>query len=130
MSKISSIKDSEHLRNLIVTLLEDKKAMDIQVVDFRGKSPLTDFVIVASGTSGRHVTSLAELIREEMHRQRLPILSIEGLPEGDWVLVDLNDVIVHLFKPEVRALYDLEKMWTSEEMELSPKRKTTRATPS
>ena len=124
MSKTSVSMSSEHLRDLIVQLLEDKKATDIHVVDFRGRSPLTDFVVVASGTSGRHVTSLAELIREAMHKERIPILSIEGLGEGDWVLVDLNDVVVHLFKSDIRAQYDLENLWATGEMELNSKRKT------
>lgn len=127
MSKTSKTTDSEKLRDLIVKLLGDKKAMDLHVVDFRGKSPLTDFAIVASGTSGRHVASLAELIREAMHKEHIPILSIEGLPEGDWVLVDLNDVIVHLFKPDVRSLYDLEKLWASGEMEIRPKAKISKS---
>ena len=81
-------------------------------VDLRSKSPLADFFIIASGTSSRHVIALSEAIVEAVHQKKIIPLSVEGKEEGEWVLVDLNDVILHLFKPETRAHYNLEKIWS------------------
>lgn len=91
--------------------LDDDKAEDVAVIDLAGKSSLADFMVIASGTSQRQVGAMAEHLRERAKAAGYPGLSVEGLPHCDWVLLDAGDVIVHLFRPEVRAFYDLEKMW-------------------
>ncbi|MBS0186204.1 MAG: ribosome silencing factor [Proteobacteria bacterium] len=113
---------SEQLKDLIVKILDEKKATEIHVIDVRGKSALTDFMVLASGTSSRQVSSLAETLEAMLHKEKIYALSIEGRSEGEWVLIDLNDVIVHLFKPETRAHYNLETLWTEGEKNISAKR--------
>lgn len=99
------------LLQLILTLLEDYKARDIQLVDVRGVSSLSDYIVVASGTSTRHLRAVAEnLVSELKHRGHAP-LGVEGDRESDWVLVDADDVIVHLMLPQARDFYNLEKLW-------------------
>lgn len=122
MPNIKTSMTSEQLRDLLVKILDEKKAMDITVIDVRGKSALTDFMILASGTSSRQVSSLAEIIQAALHKEKLSALSIEGRSEGEWVLMDLNDVIVHLFKPEARAHYNLEMLWKEGEKTISETR--------
>ncbi|HZS84661.1 MAG TPA: ribosome silencing factor [Stellaceae bacterium] len=90
--------------------LDDGKAEDIVTIGLEGKSSIADFMVIATGRSQRQVVALAERLRDELDRGR-PRPSLEGLPQGDWVLIDAGDVIVHLFRPEVRAYYNLEKMW-------------------
>jgi ribosome-associated protein len=95
---------------MVEKVLDDHKAEDVVVIDLNGKSSIADSMVIATGRSQRQVTALAENLREALD----PVtrrLSIEGLPQGDWVLIDTGDVIVHLFRPEVRAFYNLEKMW-------------------
>ena len=81
------------------------------VLDLAGKSALTDYMVIASGTSARHIAAMAEHLRERIKGQGYASPPIEGLTQGDWVLIDAGDVIVHLFRPEVRRFYNLEKMW-------------------
>jgi ribosome-associated protein len=95
---------------LVERTLDDHKAEDVVVIDLTGKSSIADTMVIATGRSQRQVVALAEHLREALD----PVtrrLSIEGLPQGDWVLIDTGDVIVHVFRPEVRAFYNLEKMW-------------------
>jgi ribosome-associated protein len=95
---------------LVEKTLDDHKAEDVVVIDLSGKSSIADTMVIATGRSQRQVLALAEHLRETLD----PVtrrLSIEGLPQGDWVLVDTGDVIVHVFRPEVRTFYNLEKMW-------------------
>lgn len=106
----------------IKQLLEDKKAEHITLIDLHGKSSMTEYMLIASGTSQRHIASLASQIREEMHKYKITPLSMEGYPDSDWILLDLNDIIVHLFKPETRLYYNLEKIWIDGETLLSKKR--------
>lgn len=96
---------------LIEAFLEDRKALDVVTIDLEGKTSLADYMIIASGTSQRHLISMAELLREELHKSGVKPVGVEGTTHGEWVLLDAGDVIVHLFKPDVRSLYDLEKMW-------------------
>ncbi len=102
---------SEQLQDLVVSSLEDFKALDIQVIDVSGNSPLTDCMVIASGNSSRHVKSMAENLIVKAKVAGTPPLGVEGAGEGEWVLVDLNDVIVHLMLPQTREFYSLEKLW-------------------
>lgn len=102
---------TDQLQDLVITSLEDFKAIDPLVIDVSGQSPLTERMVIASGNSTRHVKSMADnLIVKAKEHGNAP-LGIEGQKEGEWVLVDLNDVIVHLMLPQTRAFYNLEKLW-------------------
>jgi ribosome-associated protein len=95
----------------VLESLDSSKAEDVTPIDISGKSPLSDHLIVASGRSHRHVGAIAEHLLTDLKRQAGFAPRIEGLPHCDWVLVDAGDVIVHIFRPEVRSFYNLEKMW-------------------
>jgi len=98
------------LLEVIEKTLDDGMAEDVVVIDLNGKSSIADYMVIASGRSARQVVALAERLRDAIGEgRRRP--SVEGLPQGDWVLVDAGDVIVQLFRPEVRSYYNLEKMW-------------------
>ena len=101
----------DQLRQLVISCLEALKANDVQVIDVRGMSPLTDLLIIASGNSTRHVKGMADKLVQKAKQAGCPPLGVEGEREGEWVLVDLNDVIVHLMLPQTRAFYNLEKLW-------------------
>ncbi|MCR9080139.1 MAG: ribosome silencing factor [Hyphomonadaceae bacterium] len=94
--------------------LEDDKAEDLTVIDLTEKSSLADIMIIASGRSARHVTSIATHLAQKVKDKTGESPKLEGLPNADWVLIDLGDVIVHLFRPEVRAFYNLEKIWAGD----------------
>jgi ribosome-associated protein len=98
--------------NLILARLEDSKALDAVSIDLHGKTSLADFMVVASGTSNRHVASIAEHLIEALEKSGNARVRVEGMPHCDWVLIDAGDVIVHVFRPEVREFYNLEKMWS------------------
>ena len=102
---------TDQLQQLVVSSLDDFKASDITVIDVSGKSPLTERLVVASGNSTRHVKSMADNLIVKAKAAGNPPLGVEGAREGEWVLVDLNDVIVHLMLPQTRAFYNLEKLW-------------------
>lgn len=102
---------AEQLQQLVVSALEDFKALDILVIDVSDYNPLTERMIIASGTSTRHVKSMADNLIIKAKTKGNPPLGVEGQREGEWVLVDLNDVIVHLMLPQTRAFYNLEKLW-------------------
>ena len=102
---------TEQLQQLVVSSLEDFKATDITVIDVSGKNPLTERMIIATGNSTRHVKSMADNLVVNAKTAGNPPLGVEGASEGEWVLVDLNDVIVHLMLPQSRAFYNLEKLW-------------------
>ncbi len=91
--------------------LDDNKGIDIVSIPLDGKSSIADFMIIASGGSSRHVAALAEHVEVKLKRSNVPILGKEGLVQADWVLLDTAEVIVHLFRPEVRDFYSLERMW-------------------
>jgi ribosome-associated protein len=88
------------------------KAEDAVTIDLSGKSSIADFMVVASGRSNRHVASAAENVIKGLAQAHVSRVRVEGLRQGDWVLIDAGDVIVHLFRPEIRAHYNLEKMWS------------------
>lgn len=91
--------------------LDDDQAEHVTVVDLNGKSSMADYMVIASGRSSRHVGAMAENLRERLKAGGVAGIEIEGMPHCDWVLIDAGDAIVHLFRPEVRAFYNLEKMW-------------------
>jgi ribosome-associated protein len=95
----------------VTAALDDMKAEDVITIDLAGKTSLADAMIIASGRSNRHVGSIAERVVEFLKAAGQPVPRIEGFPHCDWVLVDAGDVIVHVFRPEVRQFYNLEKMW-------------------
>lgn len=103
----SSLKLSE----IIVSCLEDHKATDLVKIDLAGKSSIADLLIIGSASSGRQLKALAEKVKEKLHRLGHKSVHIEGLNSTDWVLIDAGDVVTHLFRPEVRDFYGLEKMW-------------------
>ena len=103
------------LLSRILKSLDDDKAEDITVIDMKGRSSLADAQVVASGRSQRHVTSIAEHLARRLKEAGYGTRPTGGLAGGDWVVVDAGDVIVHIFRPEVRAYYDLEGMWSVEE---------------
>lgn len=102
------------LKDLVVNSLEDDKALDLEVIklDSGTSSALADYIIVASGTSSTQTKRMAEKLKDRMTARGLKNIRIEGVSQGDWVVVDLGDIVVHLFKPEVREFYNIEKMWT------------------
>ena len=106
----------DELKRLAITALEDLKAEDITAIDVIGKTTVTDWVIIASGSSSRHVKSIANNIAVEAKNAGQPALGVEGEGEGEWVLVDLGDVIVHVMQRQVREYYDLESLWSVEAM--------------
>ncbi len=101
----------DQLRDLVIDALEDFKAIDIQQIDVSGQNPLTDLFVIASGNSTRHIKSMAENLVVKAKAAGCPPLGVEGQAQAEWVLVDLNDVIVHLMLPQTRAFYNLEKLW-------------------
>jgi len=102
------------LQDLILARLDDDKAQDIVVIDLKAKSSIADCMIVASGRSHRHVGALAERLLRALKDAGAGNARVEGMPHCDWVLIDAGDVIVHLFRPEVRAFYNLEKIWSAD----------------
>jgi len=111
MSAVQTV-TSDALLAAILKSLDDDKGEDIVQIDLRGKSEMGDYMVVASGRSTRQVSAMAEKLTERL-KQNLGISSkVEGKDTGDWVLIDTGDVIVHVFRPEVREFYQLEKMWT------------------
>jgi len=94
----------------VLKYLDADKAEDVVAIDLTNKSPMADYMVIASGRSSRHVAAIAEHLSEELKKQGYSGRA-EGLPQGDWVLIDAMDIIVHVFRPEVRAFYSLEKLW-------------------
>ena len=102
------------LETALLAKLDDDKAQDIVLIDLKGKSPMADTMIVASGRSHRHVGALADHLLRTLKEHGQGKAKVEGLPHCDWVLIDAGDVIVHLFRPEVRSFYNIEKIWSVE----------------
>ncbi len=102
---------SQELKDKICQAIDDAKGFDIKIMDVRGQSDVTDFMIVASGTSSKHVASVADRVAEAMREQGEKVFGVEGKGGGDWVLLDFGDVVVHIMHPETRDFYNLEKLW-------------------
>jgi ribosome-associated protein len=97
---------------MILSRLDEDKAQDVVLIDVRGKSSVADAMIVASGRSQRHVGALADHLLRALKDAGMGRARVEGMPHCDWVLIDAGDVVVHLFRPEVRAFYNIEKIWS------------------
>ena len=102
----------EETLRLVLASLDDMKAEDTLTIDLRGQTAIADDMVVTSGRSNRHVGAVADRVLEDLRRAGVPNLRVEGMPHCDWVLIDAGDVIIHVFRPEVRTFYNLEKMWS------------------
>ena len=102
----------DDLLALVLESLDDSKASDVTSIDLAGKSPIADHMVVASGTSTRQVVTISEKLVETLKRDAKIVPKLEGVTQGDWALIDAGDIIVHVFRPEVREFYNLERMWT------------------
>lgn len=101
------------IKDIAISTLEDMKAIDLVCLDVGEMTSLADHMVVASGTSKRHVSSIAEKLIMQAKKAQYPPLGVEGLAHGDWVCVDFGDIVVHVMIPETRQLYDLERLWTT-----------------
>jgi len=110
----------EELRDLVIDVLNDMKAKDIKVLDVRGRTSITDIMIIASGTSSRHVKSMAETVAFKAKDAGEAPLGTEGLDDGEWALIDLNGVVVHVMQARVRDFYQLERLWDPEIIDSDP----------
>ena len=115
------IKEINQLKKEIENILNDNKAMEIISIDLKDKTSIADFMIVASGNSSKHIQSLSEILVNELKKKGINNCRLEGRNSNDWKLIDAIDVIVHIFHPEKRKFYNLEKMWS----ELIPKERLT-----
>ncbi|TCT01044.1 ribosome silencing factor [Aquabacter spiritensis] len=104
--------DAEEILALVLARLDDDKSEDIVPIDLRGKTSIADHMVIASGRSQRHVGAIAEHLIEALKAAGVPRVRVEGQPACDWVLIDAGDIIVHVFQPEVRSFYNIEKMWS------------------
>ncbi len=109
------------LKKEIETMLEDNKAIEIKSIDLKDKTSIADFMIIASGSSSRHIQALSEMIMLKLREKGIKNCRLEGQSSSEWKLIDAVDIIVHIFHPEKRKFYDLEKMWS----ELIPKERLT-----
>ncbi len=109
---LKALPDADKTLNLILSRLDDMKAEETVTIDLRGKSAFSDYMIVTTGRANRHVGAIAENVAKSLKENGIKSLHIEGLPNCDWVLIDSGDVIVHVFRPEVREFYNLERLWT------------------
>ena len=112
MFTINKKKKSLNIHSLLVSELDKLKANNIVLIDLKDKSPLADFMIIAGGNSSRHVNSMAQKSVEFLKDNKVKNISIEGMKNSDWVLIDAGDVVLHLFQHGTREFYNLEKMWT------------------
>ena len=110
---------TSNLKNIITNVLDSNKALDIVLIDLKNKSSIADYMIIASGTSSRHIQALSEQVLEKFKNYGITNCKIEGKDSSDWKLIDGIDLIVHIFNPEKRKFYELEKIWS----ELIPKEK-------
>ena len=108
--RMAETKD-DGLLSLVLKQLDDDQAQEVVTIDLEGKSSIADHMVIASGRSTRQVASIAQKLAEEIKKQGFGPVKLEGLPAADWVLIDAGDVVVHLFRPEVRSFYNLERMW-------------------
>ena len=115
------LKKIEKLKNEIENILNANKAIEVQSIDLNGKTSIADFMIIASGNSSRHIQALSEILMEELKKKGIENCRLEGQSSNDWKLIDAVDIIIHIFHPEKRKFYNLERMWS----ELIPKERLT-----
>jgi len=111
----------KQLKNLIESILNDNKAIEVKSINLKGKTSIADFMVIASGNSSRHIQSLSEILLDNLKKKGINNCRLEGRQSNDWKLIDAIDIIVHIFHPEKRKFYDLERMWS----ELMPKERVT-----
>lgn len=104
--------DKDTLKDTVVSALEDLKGVDITVIDVSHLTQVTDYMVVASGTSNRHVKALAGNVVDEARELGIKPLGLEGVDQGEWVLIDLNAVVVHVMQPKIREFYEIERLWS------------------
>jgi ribosome-associated protein len=102
---------------LVLESLDDSKAENVTSINIAGKSALGDYMVVVSGRSNRHVTAIAEHLIDDLKAEGIGQIRVEGLETGDWILIDAGDIIVHVFRPEIREFYNIEKMWAAPDLE-------------
>ena len=103
--------DKQALLDFVLAQLDDDQAQDVVTIDLEGKSSIADYMVIGSGRSTRQVASIAQKLAEKLKQNGFGPVKLEGLPQADWVLLDAGDIVVHLFRPEVRSFYNLERMW-------------------
>ena len=103
--------DKKELLDFVLKQLDDDQAQEVVTIDLEGKSSIADYMVIASGRSTRQVASIAQKLAEQLKQNGYGPVKLEGLPQADWVLLDAGDIVVHLFRPEVRSFYNLERMW-------------------
>ena len=114
-------KEINQLKNEIENILNDNKALEIKSINLKDKTSIADFMIIASGNSSRHIQALSEILLDELRKKGIDNCRLEGRNSNDWKLIDAMDIIIHIFHPEKRKFYDLERMWS----ELIPKERLT-----
>ena len=114
ISKMQSHLDPDQILDMVTSSLDSDKAEDVLSIPLDGKSSMADYMVIASGTSSRQVAAMAEHLEFRLKQAGVEILGLEGMRQADWVLIDANDVIIHLFRPEVREFYGLERMWAND----------------
>ena len=115
------IKEINQLKNEIENILNDNKAVEVKSINLKDKTSIADFMIIASGNSSRHIQSLSEILIDKLKKKGFSNCRLEGRESNDWKLIDAIDIIIHIFHPEKRKFYDLERMWS----ELIPKERVT-----
>ena len=115
------LQEIENLRKEIEKILSDNKAIEITSIDLKNKTSIADFMIIASGNSSRHIQALSEILIDNLKKKGLQYCRLEGTNSKEWKLIDAKDIIIHIFHPEKRKFYDLERMWS----ELIPKERLT-----
>ena len=115
------IKEINQLKNEIENILNDNKALEVKSINLKDKTTIADFMIIASGNSSRHIQALSEILFDKLKKKGINSCRLEGRNSNDWKLIDASDNIIHIFHPEKRKFYDLEKMWS----ELIPKQRLT-----
>ena len=103
---------NKQLRDIVLQILEDNKTLDIKTLDVFNRNSLCDYIIIATGTSSKHIHSVGENLILDLKKRNISTLSIEGSAQASWILVDIGDIIVHIFQKEIRELFNLEELWT------------------
>ncbi len=111
---VSHDMDAEGLLREVIQVLDDAKADDVVTIELAGKSSVADYMVIASGRSDRHVGAIADQLQRRLKEIKYGAVRVEGQPQNDWVLIDVGDLVVHVFRPDVREFYNLEKMWMAD----------------